>query len=245
MGNAIFYKNTRYPTGGSGGGGGGNAVINPKYLPTEKLYEAGGVTTWADTNSYTATQPCIAYIDYYGDGYTNMVPILNGNWLSPQSINKDNYKHLTVFLKSGDTIGKRVDTGGGSPYFYMTIYAYEIDGSGGGSSVNYSTSEQVIGTWIDGKPLYQKTYELNFTPNSNDYIYTIETLSNEIMVRRILDGGMYCDSVLFIPVIYPPSDIGYSFRFEPSSHLLTARLFNRDGNAVTGTVTIQYTKSTD
>ena len=28
---------------------------------------------------------------------------------------------------------------------------------GGGGSVNYSTSEQVVGTWIDGKPIYQKT----------------------------------------------------------------------------------------
>ena len=29
--------------------------------------------------------------------------------------------------------------------------------TGGGSSVAYSTTEQQIGTWIDGKPLYQKT----------------------------------------------------------------------------------------
>ena len=28
----------------------------------------------------------------------------------------------------------------------------------GGSGHNYSTSEQVVGTWIDGSPVYEKTY---------------------------------------------------------------------------------------
>ncbi|NBI08575.1 hypothetical protein D1641_00880 [Colidextribacter sp. OB.20] len=39
-------------------------------------------------------------------------------------------------------------------------------GSGGGSSLEtYSTEEQRIGTWIDGKPLYRKTYS-STTPNA-------------------------------------------------------------------------------
>lgn len=33
-------------------------------------------------------------------------------------------------------------------------------GVGGTSSNNYSTEEQVVGTWIDGKPLYQKTIKI-------------------------------------------------------------------------------------
>ena len=31
-------------------------------------------------------------------------------------------------------------------------------GSGGVPTHHYSTNEQVIGTWIDGKPLYEKTF---------------------------------------------------------------------------------------
>jgi hypothetical protein len=31
----------------------------------------------------------------------------------------------------------------------------------GDLNVHYTTTEQVIGTWMDGKPLYQKTIELN------------------------------------------------------------------------------------
>jgi len=32
--------------------------------------------------------------------------------------------------------------------------------TGGGGGVHYSTSEQVIGTWTNNKPLYQRTYSL-------------------------------------------------------------------------------------
>lgn len=36
----------------------------------------------------------------------------------------------------------------------------ETEGGAGGGGVNYSTEEQVIGNWTDGKPLYQITIEL-------------------------------------------------------------------------------------
>lgn len=34
----------------------------------------------------------------------------------------------------------------------------DIYSVGGGSGNSYSTTEQVVGTWVDGRPLYQKTY---------------------------------------------------------------------------------------
>lgn len=44
--------------------------------------------------------------------------------------------------------------------------------SGGGSSTHtYSTSEQVVGTWIDGKPLYEKTVLVGNVPrNGSTYV---------------------------------------------------------------------------
>lgn len=36
----------------------------------------------------------------------------------------------------------------------------EIEGGGGGGS-SYSTEEHVVGTWIDGKPLYEKTIAID------------------------------------------------------------------------------------
>lgn len=49
----------------------------------------------------------------------------------------------------------------------------EISGGGGGSSIAteniYSTEEHVIGTWLDGKPIYRKAYyvDKNFPTNSD------------------------------------------------------------------------------
>ena len=59
---------------------------------------------------------------------------------------------------------------------YVTIRytkTTDIPGSGkytalGTPAVHYSTNEQVIGTWIDGKTLYQKTFDVSPLPNSTD-----------------------------------------------------------------------------
>lgn len=40
---------------------------------------------------------------------------------------------------------------------------------GGGSNNNYSTDEQKIGTWIDGKPLYRKCFKYSGTEWQNGY----------------------------------------------------------------------------
>lgn len=37
---------------------------------------------------------------------------------------------------------------------------------------NYSTNEKVVGTWVDGKPLYQKTFAIDTTP-STEIIYDL------------------------------------------------------------------------
>ena len=41
-----------------------------------------------------------------------------------------------------------------------------MSSSGGASENNYSTEEQRIGTWIDGKPLYRKVYKFDITATS-------------------------------------------------------------------------------
>lgn len=54
---------------------------------------------------------------------------------------------------------------------------------------NYSTSEKVIGTWIDGKPLYRKTVTINSINASNNYIdvsHGISNMSMPISVKGIV-----------------------------------------------------------
>ncbi len=43
-----------------------------------------------------------------------------------------------------------------------------MNGGSGSSSLDYSTTERAVGTWIDGKTLYQKTIETNMPTISSD-----------------------------------------------------------------------------
>ena len=47
----------------------------------------------------------------------------------------------------------------------------------GNASHNYSTDEQIVGTWIDGKPLYEKTIARTF---ASDESYTVFTSGIDI-----------------------------------------------------------------
>lgn len=66
---------------------------------------------------------------------------------------------------------------------------YEIQGGGGGGSnlilnaVKYSTEEQVVGIWTDGKPLYQKTFERNLTLPSATWVVTGDSIPNGQVVK--------------------------------------------------------------
>ena len=73
---------------------------------------------------------------------------------------------------------------------YITIqYTKTTDTPGSGKyttlgipSVHYSTDEQVIGTWIDGKPLYQKVLDYNSTVVNARVDHDVSSLNIETLV---------------------------------------------------------------
>lgn len=69
-------------------------------------------------------------------------------------------------------------------------------------STNYSTDEQIVGTWIDGKPLYQRSFTVN-SPSANVATKVI-TLDAEIRVVDIFGGIIDGNSFL------PANHGGYS-----------------------------------
>ena len=61
---------------------------------------------------------------------------------------------------------------------------------------NYSTEEQVVGTWIDGKPIYQKTITIsncqaNTWNNTNHNISNIDVIVNEYGLAKCTNGTFY------------------------------------------------------
>ena len=64
-----------------------------------------------------------------------------------------------------------------------------------GEPHNYSTDEQVVGTWIDGSTLYEKTISFT-TPNDSNYTkQSVGLLTAEIDKVWIVDSFTYKDTI--------------------------------------------------
>lgn len=59
------------------------------------------------------------------------------------------------------------------------IIGKQVSSGGGSALYNYSTEEQVVGTWIDGKPLYEKVIKFSISGNGNlSYPHGISNLES-------------------------------------------------------------------
>lgn len=114
----------------------------------------------------------------------------------------------------------------------------------------YSTSEQVIGTWINGKPLYERCIDLGTFPNN---------ATNNIDV-----SGVYADDVISVTgfgkristtynTFFPLPFIGSSTSAFISIYAITSGtgvlsihiVTGQDRTNVSGYAIVRYTKSTD
>lgn len=114
--------------------------------------------------------------------------------------------------------------------------------NGGGVMHEYSTNEHVVGTWIDGKPIYEKTIFCGALPNSSqkNVNHNIINLDRIVSINAI---GKNPASLGQVPLPYVQSEVFDSIFFTDSQIVLISAT-NR--SAVTETyVTIQYTKTTD
>lgn len=112
---------------------------------------------------------------------------------------------------------------------------------------HYSTTEQVIGTWIDGKPLYEKTFQdvlpiiINGTNSSKSIdvssLNISKVINNNAMV--ITSGGNYD-----LPYSY---NDGYGGKCYYNLNNNSITVIANSGNMSESQffVTIQYTKTTD
>lgn len=110
---------------------------------------------------------------------------------------------------------------------------YSNGGLGGNPANNYSTEEQVIGTWIDGKPLYQKTvvFDNEFDVKNNEW----KTLNIGNYYKAIINASVLNADNSYFPVMGGvTSNNGFS---------LSAP--RHDGSIYVKILNIQYTKTTD
>ena len=113
--------------------------------------------------------------------------------------------------------------------------------------MKYSTEEQVVGEWIDGKPLYQKTFYSNSITTSP---YSFGDVSNfnilHIYGTAFLSKNNNSAGIITIPGTYSTSSDSIEINIK-TNYAKTAIVIYYSGNISIDEVyvTIQYTKTTD
>ncbi len=113
-------------------------------------------------------------------------------------------------------------------------------------SENYSTTEQVVGTWIDGKPVYQKVIENTVTLNSYAVVGTINNVKDTISVNWLVAPSNFGS---FGRTGYLNSNYYTGIQAEiDASNVLTISIWGKEGTNGASTsvrVIVRYTKTTD
>lgn len=130
-------------------------------------------------------------------------------------------------------------------YLYYEL-ATEITKNVDGNEVlgnNYSFDEHIVGTWIDGKPLYEKIIDCGELPN-NSTKYTPHNINN---LKRVIsiDGVASFGQEQYMPLPYiETAGINYCVQVViVGENIKTKTSANYNGWNVI--VTIRYTKTTD
>lgn len=109
------------------------------------------------------------------------------------------------------------------------------------SLTTYSTEEQRIGTWTDGKPLYRKVFQLGSAPNSTTKSYNIGINCNTITKAFVyLKETSQFINLPFVSLSDSTNNMSYSF----SSNYLSVSA-NKDRSNFNVIAIVEYTKTTD
>lgn len=235
----VSIDGTIYEIQGSGGGGSegkfdtlwtgdilvddGSAVQNITLAESISDYDFLLLRTYDSTyHFYTTTVICDIDTTYSSIGAMNdeidMTPI----------VKKVDDTHITLSYYGHN----------GQYTHYVGIYGIKV-GGGGSSSHAYSTTEQIVGTWIDGSDVYEKSFEIQITSTNpviveQDASYMDALLSYE---------GSCKSSAGLIAGVGMPAGTGWGFAIHKNSSNQLV-LYGNPTAVLNGTayITIRYIK---
>ena len=104
-------------------------------------------------------------------------------------------------------------------------------------TVHYSTNEQVIGTWVDGKPLYKRTWDFSGSPVMLSYADWVNSgISAGENIKEIMSAELKYGAVILANVEVGVNVDGYPVGFQKLDNLNTRGV---------SYCTLIYTKTTD
>lgn len=109
----------------------------------------------------------------------------------------------------------------------------------------YSTEEKIIGTWIDGKPIYRKVIDFGSLPAEQGTKYINHNISNVDKFTNITVIGYEGENAFCIP------HVGNAWMFAEASYSMRVNstqvgiYVSKDRSMQTAIFTLEYTKTTD
>ena len=124
------------------------------------------------------------------------------------------------------------------PTYYMTVGEYTVQGF-----KDYSEEEKIIGKWIDGRPLYQKTVDCGLLPNNTQKQVTceIENLKQIVSLSGIANH-INKKEYKHLPYVHNYTTYNILTEYRENYILINTTY---DFSNYNGYVTIRYTKTTD
>lgn len=191
----------------------------------------------------------------------NAYTVRNNSYFSiPMTI--ENSNRLTIGMRTNSastdpnklSISNSVAEWSGLPLYVTIQYTKTTDSANSfnyGDPNDYSTTEKIVGSWIDGKPLYEKTISCGTLPN-NDTKTIAHNVNNLKTIIKTEGFSVKTDGKTIYFPYYTPSS-GNAFVEVAASTSTTSIRINTYGwdssmgvtNFTTTYVTIQYTKTTD
>lgn len=229
---------------GSGSGGGTTVVANPEGEATDELEKlqvgndiysipqgGSGADTEIIANDFDATESYAVgeYVVYEGTLY-KCTTAHTGAWDASDFDDTQVMEEMPTPMPAADMSGVV------TPLPSVMSRRFK-----------YSTDEQVVGEWIDGKPIYQKTAYI-----TSDITYSggMDIGLGSLNIENIVSSSAFCKAGTnaYYPLNFPhPSGGGnmYTYFFTGSSLLLNLRKGGDQYNITAIFLTIQYTKTTD
>ena len=211
---------------GGGGGGGDTVVITPVVTSGTKIADVS--VNGVEKDLYCPTPPTPPEIDITPvvTSGTKIATIeVDGNEVDLYAPNSTQV-NITPVQQSGTKIATIGVNG-----VNTDLYAPNNGGH------EYSTTEHVVGTWIDGRPVYEKT----FTFITNSTIYYIPDTTDINHLINVSGFANKENNDFYIPYSDGSDNISIAYTVNNGIRIFSSNYFN----GAEYTLTIQYTKSSD
>lgn len=191
------------------------------YLIFREIFTISGTSLTFNNGCY--------YNQYGSDTYSSA-----NNYLIPYKVigYKGRIKKTSQYIEGGASISNVYGTSQSNGYSQDYINGLET----------YSTSEQRIGTWIDGKPVYRKVINFGALPNAStkSVSHNISNLGTILDIKGTGTNGSFWFKFPHVVQDTPTNGI----EINVSTTLIYIKT-GSDRSAYSAYVTLEYTKTTD